>query len=64
MLDKEKREKGELSGKLSDLNKQCVETLEKLISLKDKQMQIYSSNFTKCYNKLFKKQKNYSKISF
>lgn len=37
MLDKEKREKDELSTQLGDLNKQ-LETLEKLITLKDKQM--------------------------
>ena len=37
MLDKEKREKEDLSSQLGDLNKQ-LETLQKLIALKDKQM--------------------------
>lgn len=37
MLDKEKREKGDLTEKLGDLNKQ-LDTLQKLISLKDTQM--------------------------
>jgi len=37
MLDKEKREKEDLSNQLGDLNKQ-LQTLQKLISLKDQQM--------------------------
>ncbi|SBS29678.1 hypothetical protein MSP8887_02886 [Marinomonas spartinae] len=37
MLDKEKREKQDLSNQLGDLNKQ-LQTLQKLISLKDQQM--------------------------
>jgi pilus assembly protein FimV len=56
MLDKEKREKGELSGKLSDLNKQ-LETLEKLISLKDKQMADLQQQFTSAQQTL-QEQKN------
>ncbi|WP_239495487.1 FimV/HubP family polar landmark protein [Marinomonas primoryensis] len=56
MLDKEKREKGELSGKLSDLNKQ-LETLEKLISLKDKQMADLQQQFTSAEQTL-QEQKN------
>lgn len=56
MLDKEKREKGELSGKLSDLNQQ-LETLEKLISLKDKQMADLQQQFTSAQQTL-QEQKN------
>jgi pilus assembly protein FimV len=56
MLDKEKREKSELSGKLSDLNKQ-LETLEKLISLKDKQMADLQRQFTSAQQTL-QEQKN------
>ena len=56
MLDKEKREKGELSGKLSDLNKQ-LETLEQLISLKDKQMADLQQQFASAQQAL-QEQKN------
>lgn len=56
MLDKERREKGELSGKLSDLNNQLA-TLEKLISLKDKQMADLQQQFTSAQQSL-QEQKN------
>ncbi|RBO79877.1 FimV/HubP family polar landmark protein [Marinomonas aquiplantarum] len=56
MLDKEKREKGELSDKLTDLNKQ-LETLEKLISLKDKQMAELQQQFASAQQAL-QEQKN------
>ncbi|WP_394181496.1 FimV/HubP family polar landmark protein [Marinomonas posidonica] len=56
MLDKEQREKGELSDKLTDLNKQ-LETLEKLISLKDKQMAELQQQFASAQQAL-QEQKN------
>ncbi|TDO96817.1 FimV/HubP family polar landmark protein [Marinomonas balearica] len=55
-LDKELREKEELSGKLSELNSQ-FETLEKLISLKDKQMAELQRQFTSAQQAL-QEQKN------
>ncbi|WP_421852749.1 FimV/HubP family polar landmark protein [Marinomonas sp.] len=56
MLDKEQREKGELSNQLDDLNKQ-LETLEKLISLKDKQMADLQQQFASAQQAL-QEQKN------
>ncbi|QUX95747.1 pilus assembly protein FimV [Marinomonas sp. CT5] len=56
MLDKEKREKGELSNQLGDLNKQLA-TLEKLISLKDKQLADLQQQFTSAQQAL-QEQKN------
>ncbi|SHF26019.1 pilus assembly protein FimV [Marinomonas polaris DSM 16579] len=56
MLDKERREKGELSTQLGDLNKQ-LETLEQLISLKDKQMADLQQQFTSAQQAL-QEQKN------
>ncbi|MGJ8647763.1 MAG: FimV/HubP family polar landmark protein [Marinomonas colpomeniae] len=56
MLDKEQREKGDLSGQLSDLNKQLA-TLEDLISLKDKQMAELMKQFASAQQSL-QEQKN------
>jgi pilus assembly protein FimV len=56
MLDKEKREKDELSTKLEDLNKQ-FETLEQLIALKDKQMAELQQQFASAQQAL-QEQKN------
>ena len=56
MLDKEQREKAELSSQLGDLNKQ-LETLEKLISLKDKQMAELQQQFASAQQAL-QEQKN------
>ncbi|RBP84831.1 pilus assembly protein FimV [Marinomonas rhizomae] len=56
LLDKEQREKAELSGQLGDLNKQ-LETLEKLISLKDKQMADLQQQFASAQQAL-QEQKN------
>ncbi|MBJ7539026.1 FimV/HubP family polar landmark protein [Marinomonas transparens] len=56
MLDKEKREKAELSTKLEDLNKQ-FETLEKLIALKDKQLAELQQQFVSAQQAL-QEQKN------
>jgi pilus assembly protein FimV len=56
MLDKERREKGELSTQLGDLNKQ-LETLEQLISLKDKQMADLQQQFASAQQAL-QEQKN------
>lgn len=56
MLDKEQREKGELSTQLGDLNKQ-LETLEQLISLKDKQMADLQQQFASAQQAL-QEQKN------
>jgi pilus assembly protein FimV len=56
MLDKEQREKGELSNQLGDLNKQ-LETLEKLISLKDKQLADLQQQFASAQQTL-QEQKN------
>ena len=56
LLDKEQREKGELSNQLSDLNKQ-LETLEKLITLKDKQMADLQQQFASAQQAL-QEQKN------
>ncbi|RCX01991.1 FimV/HubP family polar landmark protein [Marinomonas foliarum] len=56
MLDKEQREKAELSNQLGDLNKQ-LETLEKLISLKDKQMADLQQQFASAQQAL-QEQKN------
>ncbi|WCN09289.1 FimV/HubP family polar landmark protein [Marinomonas mediterranea] len=55
-LDKELREKKELSGQLSELNSQ-LDTLEKLISLKDKQMAELQRQFTSAQQAL-QEQKN------
>ncbi|MEL0636347.1 FimV/HubP family polar landmark protein [Marinomonas sp. TI.3.20] len=55
-LDKEKREKEDLSGKLGDLNKQ-LDTLQKLISLKDKQMAELEKQFASAQQSL-QEQKN------
>ncbi len=56
MLDKEQREKGDLSSQLSDLNKQLA-TLENLISLKDKQMAELMKQFASAQQSL-QEQKN------
>ena len=56
LLDKEQREKAELSDKLSDLNQQLA-TLEQLISLKDKQMAELQLQFTQAQQAL-QEQKN------
>lgn len=56
MLDKEKREKDELSGQLNDLNTQ-LETLQQLISLKDKQMAELQQLFASAQQSL-QEQKN------
>ncbi|TYL47949.1 FimV/HubP family polar landmark protein [Marinomonas sp. IMCC 4694] len=56
MLDKEQREKNELSSQLGELNKQ-LETLEQLISLKDKQMAELQQQFTSAQQSL-QEQKN------
>lgn len=56
MLDKEQREKKELSSQLGDLNKQ-LETLEQLISLKDKQMAELQQQFASAQQAL-QEQKN------
>lgn len=56
MLDKEKREKEDLSSQLGDLNKQ-LETLQKLIALKDKQMAELEKQFASAQQSL-QEQKN------
>lgn len=56
MLDKEQREKSELSNQLGDLNTQ-LETLEKLISLKDKQLADLQQQFASAQQTL-QEQKN------
>ena len=56
LLDKEQREKSELSNQLGDLNTQ-LETLEKLISLKDKQMADLQQQFASAQQAL-QEQKN------
>lgn len=56
LLDKEQREKSELSSQLGDLNKQ-LETLEQLISLKDKQMAELQQQFASAQQAL-QEQKN------
>lgn len=56
LLDKEQREKAELSGQLGDLNKQ-FETLEKLIALKDKQLADLQQQFVNAQQTL-QEQKN------
>ncbi|REG83294.1 FimV/HubP family polar landmark protein [Marinomonas pollencensis] len=56
MLDKEKREKEDLSSQLGDLNKQ-LETLQKLITLKDKQMAELEKQFASAQQSL-QEQKN------
>ncbi|MBR7889896.1 pilus assembly protein FimV [Marinomonas sp. A79] len=56
MLDKEQREKSELSTQLNDLNKQLA-TLEQLISLKDKQMAELQQQFISAQQAL-QEQKN------
>lgn len=55
-LDKEQREKQELSDRLGDLNAQ-LETLQKLITLKDKQMAVLEKEFTSAQQAL-QEQKN------
>ena len=56
MLDKEQREKSELSNQLGDLNKQ-LETLERLINLKDKQLADLQQQFASAQQAL-QEQKN------
>ncbi|MCW8354960.1 pilus assembly protein FimV [Marinomonas pontica] len=56
LLDKEQREKSELSNQLGDLNKQ-LETLEQLITLKDKQMAELQQQFASAQQAL-QEQKN------
>ncbi|MGR0279890.1 FimV/HubP family polar landmark protein [Marinomonas dokdonensis] len=56
LLDKEQREKAELSDKLGDLNQQLA-TLEQLISLKDKQMAELQLQFSQAQQAL-QEQKN------
>lgn len=56
LLDKETREKEELSDKLSDVNEQLA-TLERLISLKDQQMAELQRQFTSAQQAL-QEQKN------
>lgn len=56
LLDKEQREKAELSNQLGDLNKQ-LETLERLIGLKDKQLADLQQQFVNAQQTL-QEQKN------
>lgn len=56
MLDKEQREKNDLSNQLGDLNKQ-LDTLEQLISLKDEQMAELQQQFASAQQAL-QEQKN------
>lgn len=56
LLDKEQREKQELSGQLNDLNTQ-LETLQQLISLKDRQMAELQQQFASA-QRVLQEQKN------